>query len=462
LLARLQAETAGFHARITAAAATVDRMGNNSRMAARATMQLRGSLQGLATEAFGLTGRAGQAANALLSLTGGLGALAAVAAAGGVAALILKEADSLAKLTEQADAAAAAARRLAAARLGSPFLQRLANTEDLLRARDKTRAEILERVHDLQFDQTVMRGLSIPKLAEFDTRLAEMLRLMRAFNAQLVETVRQPEAILVDMRHQLALIGLPIREAATLQAQWRGLIGKSAEAYIDLAVNIDEATRSLKAAAEAQADFLEGLRVGAQFPSSLMFRPGVVRAPRGISFPGFNAPPTVSPHFLPRDPFAGVAKVFGVGPQFPRAPQAAGFRMTPELAQMLLMSAMMMGRGGVGGALGGLGGLTTALSGMTGIVGKAAAGPLGWAGFGLSAIGGIFSLFDKSEDRRQREMMEELRRIRENTDRRGRPDLTSVSIFLNGREISGALAEDVLYQIRRLERRDAVPRLPPR
>jgi hypothetical protein len=36
----------------------------------------------------------------------------------------------------------------------------------------------------------------------------------------------------------------------------------------------------------------------------------------------------------------------------------------------------------------------------------------------------------------------------------------SVTIMLNGKEVSGALVDDVIYQINRMSRRDATPRLP--
>lgn len=94
----------------------------------------------------------------------------------------------------------------------------------------------------------------------------------------------------------------------------------------------------------------------------------------------------------------------------------------------------------------------------------------------LSGIGGIVGLFNplagaitlglgqivSASERQHREQVDELRAIRQNTERRGLPDRTSFTLLLNGREISAALVEDVLYLIRREERRDATPRLPPR
>lgn len=116
--------------------------------------------------------------------------------------------------------------------------------------------------------------------------------------------------------------------------------------------------------------------------------------------------------------------------------------------------------GGAGGAFGGLGALATAGSNVQGVgvgLGKA----LSTVGFIGSALGGLFSLFDHSAERRQREQMAELTRIRQNTDKRGQPDHISVTVLLNGKEVSAEILGDVVYGIRRLERTNAVPVLPP-
>jgi hypothetical protein len=113
-------------------------------------------------------------------------------------------------------------------------------------------------------------------------------------------------------------------------------------------------------------------------------------------------------------------------------------------------------QGGAGGILAAGGGLLSGLSELKGLEG------LGTIGIVATALGGVFGLFDRSAAQRHRELMEETRRIRENTEKRGQPDHISVTVSLNGKELSGALVEDVLYLTRRLERRDATPRLPSR
>lgn len=105
-------------------------------------------------------------------------------------------------------------------------------------------------------------------------------------------------------------------------------------------------------------------------------------------------------------------------------------------------------QGGAGGILTAGGGLLTSLG-------------LGVPGIVATTVGGLFNLFDHSQERRWRAEMDELRRIRENTDKRGQPDHINVQVFVNGKEVSGAILQDVMYGIRRAERRNAVPVLPP-
>ncbi len=106
---------------------------------------------------------------------------------------------------------------------------------------------------------------------------------------------------------------------------------------------------------------------------------------------------------------------------------------------------------------GGAGGILSAGGGLIGSLGKDF-GPLG---VGLTALGGVFSLFDHSQERRQKEMMAELTRIRQNTEKRDQPGRTSLTVLINGKEVSGAILDDVIYGIRRAERTNAIPVLPP-
>ncbi len=114
-------------------------------------------------------------------------------------------------------------------------------------------------------------------------------------------------------------------------------------------------------------------------------------------------------------------------------------------------------QGGVAGILGGLGGIASDLGGIKG----AGLGALGPIGIGLSVASGLFGMFDHSAERRHRESLAELTRIRQNTDKRGQPDHISVTVLVNGKEVTGAILQDVMYGIRRAERTNAVPVLPP-
>lgn len=111
-----------------------------------------------------------------------------------------------------------------------------------------------------------------------------------------------------------------------------------------------------------------------------------------------------------------------------------------------------------GGAVGILGATGAAASELSGIKSLKGLEPIG---IGLSVASGIFSLFDHSAERRQREQMAELTRIRQNTDKRGQPDHISVTVLVNGKEVTGAILQEVMYGIRRAERTNAVPVLPP-
>lgn len=130
--------------------------------------------------------------------------------------------------------------------------------------------------------------------------------------------------------------------------------------------------------------------------------------------------------------------------------------LAAQIAGALGQALVAIQAGGVGGALAGGGAILGGLSGIQGL------GGLGPFGLVASALGGVFSLFDNSEDRRHRQLMEETRRIRQNTEARGEPRNISLTLLLNGREVSAAVVEDLIYEVGRMERRDATPRLPPR
>ncbi len=56
--------------------------------------------------------------------------------------------------------------------------------------------------------------------------------------------------------------------------------------------------------------------------------------------------------------------------------------------------------------------------------------------------------------------MDEIRRIRQNTEHRGLPDRSSFTFILNGKEISGAVLQDVIYGYNRAVRTNNLPALP--
>jgi hypothetical protein len=115
-------------------------------------------------------------------------------------------------------------------------------------------------------------------------------------------------------------------------------------------------------------------------------------------------------------------------------------------SSIALMGALQ--QGGAGGILSAGGGLLTA----------AGAGPVGLV---ATALGGFVSLFDHGQERRHREAMAELTRIRENTEKRGDPSHISVTFMVNGKEISGAIMQDIIYGYGRAVREGYIPALPP-
>jgi hypothetical protein len=136
---------------------------------------------------------------------------------------------------------------------------------------------------------------------------------------------------------------------------------------------------------------------------------------------------------------------FAGGPP-PLATMPARFHLTPEFAQMMLMSMMGLSRGGAGGGLMALGGLTTGLSGMPGIAGHAAAGPLGWLGVGFSVLG---SLIGNNADKNAEKVVKAIERMAREV---GLERVTVVFTGPDGHQVRRSLAE--------LEDSDAVERVP--
>jgi hypothetical protein len=98
MVARLEAETASFHARMAAASVQLNRMGSSGVTARRGVMALQSGLQQLASEAIGLPGALGRVSTGLLSLAGGAGPILLVIAALGALKLAF---DAAAKKAEE-------------------------------------------------------------------------------------------------------------------------------------------------------------------------------------------------------------------------------------------------------------------------------------------------------------------------------------------------------------------------
>jgi hypothetical protein len=117
------------------------------------------------------------------------------------------------------------------------------------------------------------------------------------------------------------------------------------------------------------------------------------------------------------------------------APDAGGFKMTPEFA---IMSSMALLQGAQGGAAGLFGAASGPLAMINPLAGAISAG-----------LGGIFSLFDNSEEKRHRELLRTIEKLGEEV---GLDRVTVVFTGPDGHQVRKALSE--------LEEGDAVERVP--
>lgn len=336
------------------------------------------------------------------------------------------------------------------------------------------------------------------KLSEEIDRALQAARASRIAPLQAAETVQQQGRgrlqrvglELIEARRQLSLMrddpsGDPVA-IAEQETKVNALLAKRTVLMNQLhaaGANIaDEAKKEAdarrRAAEEAHKLRLELMqlrsvdaRITAEFWGTIGRRAGFTPAAFGTLSPESNDPlrsgrGTTFGQGLQLDPlFQG--QVFGRRAPAPRfVPDDAGLKrdwlkVGQIMAQSFMQAVIAFRSGGTGGVLGGFGALAAGGSQIEGIS-KGLAGGLGIAGFGLSLVGGLFSLFDNSEDRRHRQLMEETRRIRQNTEARGEPRNISLTLLLNGKEVSAAVVEDLIYEVGRMERRDATPRLPPR
>lgn len=232
LFALLEAQTAEFDARMDASARVVDRMTRSQTIAVRASGQVRAGLQGLANQAFATAGPLGQVASGLSQIVGGMAALTGAAAGGALFLYFTHLTKQLDEAIQKSDQLSTTWRSMVAARIGSPFLAMMAEREPMETQRDELQARINKR----------LAGLAVPGLTPEvqkqiiagDATMSQWQRSLDAINGILDEIGRKPETILVGMRREVQLINLPLEEALRLQAEWAGLVGKTADEFVRL------------------------------------------------------------------------------------------------------------------------------------------------------------------------------------------------------------------------------------
>lgn len=228
---------------------------------------------------------------------------------------------------------------------------------------------------------------------------------------------------------------------SVLQSLGFGADSASAAIMATAKVRIDALSEALRGFNRAIHDlstkqFIADLAVLNQYGST--FPTGDTRFKPGGWMPGDANPPQrmwQGPTPLESQRYAGG------GPPTPA--RAGGFQMTPQAAQMLLMSFMAMQQGGTQGTMMALGGLASGASSLKGV--GAAAGPLGWIGFGISALATLFgNKADEAARQRERHHAELMGALHEGPMR--------VSNYFEGDP------EASLYQNRRQERLGGEPR----
>ena len=431
----------GLSAGLAKANAALDRMGKAGPGARAGLRAVEIGARQLAFEAAGLQGGIGQLVRGFAMFGGGSALMLGVVAGIGGVALAYRA------LTKDTREAAAEQKKL------QEELHRVAE------ARREARTPVSQRIAT----QQGQRGARFGELnAQIDAEMANLRANVgtRRFDYETDEQALQrmiaEDKTLQNLYRERRQLGQDIRSDRVSAADAAGKeadeLKRAADEARRLKLEFIESQQTLAGIAKRTA--LGGLGFVAGPDGSLFVSEASRRAGRKpFEAPTFGAE---GMGFGPHGP-ATFANIRGNIPRFVPADTVPKREPFPAAAVAAATVAMLgaLQVGGVGGSLAGLGGLATALSGAKGL------GALNPVGIGLTALGGVFSLFDHSQDRRQREMMEELRRIRENTDRRDQPDKTSVTILLNGKEVTGAILDDVIYGIRRAERRNAVPVLPP-
>lgn len=340
LLVTLEAQTASFEARMTAAGQQLNRWNSAGGSAHRATVLLRSGFQSLALDGLGaIPGPMGKVLAGFGSLAVGSTIATGVLAMAGLVTTAWK---NVAKTAEEM-----------ARRIG-----------DL-------RAQYI-RLQDSQIGglQLQIAGVNMPaggkSNLELERRSRELTGILTSRN----------------MVGGAAPIGL-VRELTGIQTElvFRKAITEELEKQINLVRGQREIERQ-------KVLDLHGSWVNYQLEDT--------RFRSGSWMPGDpNAPQRMWQGPTPME-----AKGGGSAPD--NRPSPDRFQLTPQAAQMLLMSAMAMQNGGTQGSMMALGGGLGALSGMQGIAGHAAAGPLGWVGFGITMLANVFGQ-KADEAARQRE-----------------------------------------------------------
>lgn len=403
MVAVLEAQTANFDARMSAASQQLNRMEGTSSSAHRGLNLLRGGLQQLSFSAAGVSGPLGKVTAGLLTLSGGGGLLLGVTAAVGLLALAQNA------LAESTKAAAKA-------------------QEDWIHALEKTPSgTALARRIDVQTAQAnldrLLRMQALPGHQDEGFTAIAAARSALA-TAQIAATAAQRDAndATIKQRHAIDAHALALAEAAVLlrgqlfigRGEMNRYIIPTTSAFLALSRN-----KPFTAPA-----FDTGLT---QPPLGRLSGFDDIARGRG-RFPWDAQQPQAREYFI-----SDLEKAFKKVPP-------AKFQFTPEFGQMLLFSVMQAQQGN---ALGGVGTGITALAGMKGI--GAAAGPLGWIGFGISALSTLFgSKMDDAARQRERHHQELIGALHEGPAR--------ISQYFEGDP------EASLYQHRRLERLGGEPR----
>jgi hypothetical protein len=475
LLAVLEAQTANFDARLAASAVVMDKMTRSQVIAHRATGQMRNALQGVALQAFGMIGPAGQAANSLLALAGGMHALVAAGAAGAVALLIMKATKEIEEATKRSDELAASWRQLAAVRIGSPLLLRLSEQEPRVAERDLLAEKVRGRTSDLT-EQA--RGINAPLdfFTKGDVLLQQWNSQLTSLNAIIDEIGRKPEHVLLGMRRELQLMNAPLEESLRLQAQWAGLVGDTADEFV-----------RLRQALIVAPLLEEGRRIQVDIARALAMAPTMFAQLKLPTFGRFVTPTMTGTEGLPAiDTSPGahfLGDVSGRAALFEQLRQAEQQRAeimaiaADETVMASLAAAGLseefnamvrsMNRAEVKSQQLAIAIITSVSSAIQAVVSGGGPGSILSAGGGilsalatqhpsllvpgliLGSLGGIVSAFDNAEERRTQRVVDAIERMAKEV---GLERLTVVFTGPDGHQVRKSLAE--------LESGDAVERVP--